>query len=282
MRILTILFFLLTPYFLCAQGAAAGQIIDDATNQPLAYVNIGVVGAGRGTVSDDAGNFSLRLPTSLNSKTLKLSILGYESLSFTVAEFRNKVEANKKIRLKPVGIDLQQIVVVPKFTKTKRLGNKAQKKLLTDGFDGDALGREGGIIVKLAEKYQPAVLLSFRTYIDNNPYDEIKFRLNFYSIKNGRPYKPLPQESIIISSKIKSGVLEVDLEQYDIVLKEDFAVTLEWIEDFGDSGMQGGLRFAMRLFGPTCVFRYASQDRWSAYDGFLAPSPCMNVTVGYR
>ncbi|MFK8164870.1 MAG: hypothetical protein AB8H12_20660 [Lewinella sp.] len=85
-----------------------------------------------------------------------------------------------------------------------------------------------------------------------------------------------------ITSKIKSGVLEVDLEPYDIVLQEDFAITLEWIEDFGESTWNNGLRFAMRRFGPKCVFRYASQDNWSAYSGLLAPSPCMNITVGYK
>lgn len=280
MRMTIILLFLLASCFLSAQEISSGQVIDAATNQPLAYVNIGIVGASRGTVSDDAGTFALHLPPGLDQRTLKLSILGYESLSFTVAEFRKKISLNKKINLKPIGIDLQQIVVVPKFTKTKRLGNKAKKKKLTDGFEGDALGREGGIVVKLADEYRPAVVLSFRTYIVNNPYEEIKFRLNFYRVVKGLPYKPLPQESIIVTSKIKSGILEVDLEQYDIVVEDDFAITLEWIEDFGDSGMRGGLRFAMRRFGPDCVFRYASQDSWSAYSGLLAPSPCMNVVVG--
>lgn len=281
MKTILTLFILLAPWLLAAQ-TTSGQIIDEGTSLPLAYVNIGVVGAGRGTVSDEGGNFSLNIPGGMDQKTLKLSILGYESRSFSVAEFRQKLRSKKKISLKPVGIDLQEIVVVPKFTKTKRIGNKATARKLTDGFDGDALGREGGMIVKLSDRYRPAVVLSFRAYVDNNPYEEIKFRLNFYSLRRGLPDKAIPQESIIITSKIKSGVLEVDLEPYDIVLKEDFAITLEWIEDFGDSGWNNGLRFAMRRFGPKCVFRYASQDSWSAYSGLLAPSPCMNVTIGYK
>ncbi len=284
MKTIVFLLLLLSPCFLFAQNVTSGQVIDEATNQPLAYVNIGVVGAGRGTVSNDAGNFSLRLPTGFDQETLKLSILGYESLSFTVAEFRRKIGTDKKISLKPIGIDLQQVVVVPRFTKTKRFGNRAQTKKLTDGFDGDLLGREGGIIVKLGKRYRPGVITEFRAFIVSNPYKEIKFRLNFYRLKNGRPGKPLSRKSIIITSKIKNGVLEANLEEYDIVVDDDFAMTLEWIEDFELAGKyrMGGLRFAMRRFGPTCVFRYASQDRWQAYSGLLAPSPCVNVTVGYR
>jgi hypothetical protein len=281
MKTILTLFILLTPWLLAAQNTT-GQIIDEGTTMPLPYVNIGVVGAGRGTVSDEDGNFSLNIPGGLDQRTLKLSILGYESLSFTVAEFRQQLRSEKKIYLKPVGINLQEIVVVPKFNQTRRIGNKATARKLTDGFDGDALGREGGIIVKLADRYRPAVVLTFRAYVDKNPYEEIKFRLNFYTLKKGLPYKSIPQKSIIVTSKIKSGVLEVDLEPYDIVLKEDFAITLEWIEDFGDNNWNNGLRFTMRRFGPKCVFRYASQDSWSAYSGLLAPSPCMNVTVGYK
>jgi hypothetical protein len=110
-------------------------------------------------------------------------------------------------------------------------------------------------------------VLAFRAYVDKKPYEEIKFRLNFYTLKKGLPYKSIPQKSIIVTSKIKSGVLEVDLEPYDIVLKEDFAITLEWIEDFGDSNWNNGLRFAMRRFGPKCLFRYTSQDSWSLIVG---------------
>jgi hypothetical protein len=281
MKTILTLIALFRPCLISAQETS-GRIIDATTTLPLAYVNIGVVGGRRGTVSDERGNFSLNIPSGLTQQTLKLSILGYESLSFTVAEFRQKLNSESEISLKPVGIDLQQIVVVPKFNKTKRIGNKATARKLIDGFDGDALGREGGMIVKLKDRYRPAVVLSFRAYVDNNPYEEIKFRLNFYSLKRGLPDKALPQESIIVTSKIKSGVLEVDLEPYEIVLKEDFAITLEWIEDFGDSNWNNGLRFAMRRFGPKCVYRYASQDSWSAYSGLLAPSPCMNVTVGYK
>ncbi|MEL6356808.1 MAG: hypothetical protein AAFQ37_07740, partial [Bacteroidota bacterium] len=72
-------------------------------------------------------------------------------------------------------------------------------------------------------------------------------------------------------------VFEMDLEEYNMVVNDDFAVTLEWIEDFGDDR----LLFSFKRFGPKCVYRYTSQADWEAYSGLLAPSPSVNVTIGY-
>ena len=71
--------------------------------------------------------------------------------------------------------------------------------MVVDSFvlGGGAAGCEGGIIVKLADRYRPAVVLAFRAYVDKNPYKEIKFRLNFYALKRGLSDQSIPQESII-------------------------------------------------------------------------------------
>lgn len=278
MKPFALLFLLLLPFVLSAQSRLSGKILDGGDNTPLAYVNIGVLGAGIGTVSDINGNFSLSVPSRFDGEQIKLSMLGYESKTFGVTEFRKLLQGKGKVALAPKPIDLQQIVVVPDFTKTKVIGNPARAMKLLDGFDGDELGREGGIIIKLKKRYQPAKVLKFQLYVARSTYDTLKFRLNFYSVKNNIPFQPLAQENVIITSGVKEGILEVDLEQYNIVVEDDFAVTLEWIEDFGS----GLLRFPFRRFGPRCVFRYASQDSWSSYSGLLAPSPALNVTVGYN
>lgn len=278
MKLPTLLLFILLPFFLSAQSRLSGRIFDGGSNTPLAYVNIGVLGAGIGTVSGLDGAFSLSIPSRLNQETIKLSMLGYESKTFGVTEFRQLMRSEGKVVLQPKQYDLEQIVVVPDFTKTKVIGNPARRMKLLDGFSGDKLGREGGIIIKLKKRYQPAKVIKFQLYIAYSTYDQLKFRLNFYSVRNNKPFKPLAQENVIITTDIKEGILEVDLEQYNIVVQDDFAVTLEWIEDFGE----GRLRFPFRRFGPRCVFRYASQDSWDSYSGLLAPSPALNVTIGYN
>ncbi|MEL6356115.1 MAG: carboxypeptidase-like regulatory domain-containing protein, partial [Bacteroidota bacterium] len=169
---------------LCTQTSLTGRIVDAATGKGLAYVNIGVVGKNVGTVSAPDGRFNLRLPTNLNEEQLKISMLGYKSRSFRVSEFRKKISAESHLPLHPQPIELQEVVVVPKYSRTKVLGNKAVPTRRSDGFDGDVLGREGGIIVKLKKRYRPAQILKFSIYIARNDYDLIKFRVNFYSVKN--------------------------------------------------------------------------------------------------
>jgi len=268
------LFFLFS--FLTSQAQFSGQIVDAKTNKGLAYVNIGVVGQNIGTVSDRNGNFKLRLSSNVKSGDLKMSMVGYESLTFSVSEFKREIVDNSQFFMKPQAIDLEEVVVMPAFTKTKMLGNRARPTSFDDGFDQDVLGREGGIIVKLKKRMRPAQVLKFRAYIHRNTYPEIRFRLNFYSIKKGIPFKKIIQKDIIVTSQIKRGVLEVNLEDYQIKVSEDFAVTLEWIEDMG----RGDLRFAFKILGPDCVTRNTSQSNWEIYTPALL-SPAVNVLVGY-
>ena len=280
------LLLLFLPLFLPAQNRYVGKVIDAKTKKALAYVNIGVVGKNVGTVSDRNGDFSLRLPparssragsSNVNTEELKMSMVGYESLSFSVSEFKKEIQDNNQFFMKPKVVDLDEVIVMPAFTKTKMLGNKARKTYFDDGFDQDVLGREGGIIVKLKPRLRPAQVLKFRTYINENTYPQIRFRLNFYSLKKGIPFKKIIQKNIIVTSEIQSGVLEVNLEDYQIKVAEDFAVTLEWIEDLGN---RGNLNFSFKLLGPDCVFRYTSQSNWEIYEPAIM-SPAMNVVIGY-
>ena len=251
-----------------------GQIVDAETNKSLPYVNIGVIGKNVGTVSWIDGSFHLQIPTNLDSEELKISMVGYEAMIFKVSEIRRILRTKPKIYLKPAIIDLKEVVVMPKFRKTKVLGNTTTSTKMTDGFYGDALGREGGAIIKLKKKFRPARVLKLRASIARNDYDTIKFRINFYDLKDGLPGEKIVQKNILVSSTIKQGILEVDLEPYEITLNEDFCVTLEWIEDFGNKR----LLFSMGFLGAKTVYRYTSQGSWEKYN-FVGPG--FNVTIGY-
>ena len=273
---------LLIPFFSYTQNILTGQIIDAKTKQGLAYVNIGIVGKNIGTVSAFNGDFRLKLPSNrayrgnssrLEDSKLKISMVGYRSISISLREFKKKLKANDKVMLFPATIELPEVIVFPKFNKTKTIGNKMAPTRFRDGFDEDVLGREGGIIVKLKKKFRPAQVLKFRVYIAYSTYDSIKFRLNFYDLKDKFPDQKLIQKDIIISSAVNEGAIEVDLEKYNIIVKDNFGVTIEWIEDFG----RGNLLFCFRRFGARCVYRYTSQANWIKYPR----SPAMNVTIGY-
>lgn len=248
-----ILFYSLTSF---GQNSFQGKVVDQKTGEALAYANIGILGKSVGTVSAMNGSFEIKLNTQHDEDVLKISMIGYKSFSLKVAKFKNKINKNPTIELVPTSFDLQEIVVVPKNLKTKVLGNKTNTTAITGGFASNDLGAEMGIIIKI--KKRPTYIQDFNVHISSCDLDTIKLRLNFYDIKKGLPNKKIVKQDIIISHTSKKGRLKVDLRDYNIVMEDDFFVSLEWLEDFGEKD----LHFSLKLFGKPMIYRNTSHADW--------------------
>jgi len=237
-----------------------GVIKDKNTKENLAYVNIGIVNKNTGTVSDVQGKFQLQLDNKNDAETMKLSMIGYESLRFKVIDFKKIVTENSIIYLEKSVSELKEIVIKNKNLQTGILGNVLEKKTVSAGFVNNVLGNEIGIIVKLKNK--PTFIESFRAIVDYNNYKELKFRLNFYDLKKGLPNNTILQDNIIVTSSIKKGELVIDLNDYNIMVNEDFFVSIELIEGLGE----GGLHFLADYSGSPIITRATSQGKWNKVD----------------
>lgn len=259
-----ILFFVLIVLSNCtviAQNVVYEGIIKDKnTKENLAYVNIGIVNKNTGTVSDVKGKFQLQLDNKLDAETMKLSMIGYKSLSFKVIDFKKAVIENPIIYLEKNVSELKEIVIKNKNLQTGILGNVLDKKTVSAGFVNNVLGNEIGIIVKLKSK--PTFIEAFRAIVDYNKYKELKFRLNFYDLKKGLPNNTILQDNIIVTSTIKKGELIIDLNDYNIMVNEDFFVSIELIEGLGE----GGLHFLADYSGSPIITRATSQGKWNKVD----------------
>ncbi len=255
-----------------ADAQVGGTIKAEGTAEVLPYVNIGIRGKGVGTVSDRNGEFEIDLSEKYYSDSLSISMIGYHSQIYLVKNFIDLIHKNSTIHLEENIQVLDEVIISSRRLKKRILGNKAKIRLYSDGFESDQLGSEAGIIIKI--KKSPTYVKKFTAYIAKNEHPELKFRLNFYDIKDGLPNKRILKENIIVTSKIKKGKLEVDLEKYNIVVEDDFFVSLEWIEYFGI----GELKFAIGFFGSPVIYRYASYDTWEREPPL---SPGFNVTVKY-
>ena len=255
------------------QTELIGQVIYALTEEPIPYVNIGLVDENIGTVSDEQGYFQLEIdPLQYSQSNLRFSMIGFESKTYVLQEYLQKELLI--IPLTEESTELEEVVVSTKRTKfeTKILGNKTTTKFIYAAFTTNKLGNEMGFVVR--QRKRPMILKKFNISLVENDYGLIRFRLNFYSVKNGLPTSTLLKENIIIETDTPSGIVSKDLAPYEIVIDEDFFVSIEWIEDLGP----GKLYFSGGFFGSPLIAREVSQGTWSKVG---SGSVGMNVEVRY-
>lgn len=256
-----------------AQTFVIGQVIDAATKEPLPYVNIGLLNKNIGTVSDETGYFELEVNTEQNSRdTLRFSMIGFETKSYTLNDFINQNEIEVYLAEKSTALDEVILSSKRKNYQTKILGNKTTSKALYAAFTSNKLGNEMGFIVR-ARKH-PMILKKFNISLVENDYGPIKFRLNIYDVLNGLPNKTLLKDNIFIETEESSGIVSLDLTPYEIILDQDFFIAIEWIEDLGP----GKLYFSGGFFGAPLFAREVSQGTWEKIG---TASVGMNVEVRY-
>lgn len=86
-----------------------GKVINEATNEPVSYTNIGLEGTLYGTASDGDGNFELKIPAGLVSKNIFFSAVGFKNKMFPVTTLFDK-EFNV-VKLQPQSYDIGKIDV---------------------------------------------------------------------------------------------------------------------------------------------------------------------------
>ena len=120
MRKIYVLILLLIAVPLAAQFDAhlTGHVLDEATGEHMAYVNVQLKGTTIGTVTDESGHYLLKdLP--IGRQTIVFSYLGYETLELPVV-----LEEDKTIELKAVIREktelINNVVVTANRYATKR------------------------------------------------------------------------------------------------------------------------------------------------------------------
>nr|WP_322623796.1 carboxypeptidase-like regulatory domain-containing protein [uncultured Flavobacterium sp.] len=240
-----------------------GILKDADTKEGIPFVNVGVMGKNVGTVSAEDGRFAISIPAGHENDTLRVSTLGYANRDFIVKDFVKAITSNEVVLLKPESIKLDEVVVSNKKPKQKTLGSGAKSKSMTLGFTSEKLGNELGALMKI--KGSPTKLLKFTAQVTSSDNPPAKMRLNFYSKtkKGNLPDALLTTENIIVTLPKNAEPLVVDLTKYNIMVEDDFYVTLEWLQDIPSK-----VRFSAGFMGPTMVARDTSQGGWEKINSF--------------
>ena len=85
-----------------------GKIIDQKTEKPLVFASVLVVNTGVGTVSNNEGDFILKVPVSLKDNAIRFSFMGYKSLSYKLSDLKPD---NNIVSLSLETINIKDVVV---------------------------------------------------------------------------------------------------------------------------------------------------------------------------
>ena len=240
-------------------------VVDLNTREPIPFVNIGILGKNLGTVSDDAGKFSLEVPKAgwSSSDTLRFSAIGYQSVDVVLL---HEPELPPSIYLKPITLTLPTVVVNPKkFKRPKVLGHRNNSAKMIFYFQSNRLGTElcNRIEVKKGSYY----LKKAHFNIAQNKFGPLFFRVHVYENAAGKPGKNLLPKELIVSSELKSGTLSVDLAPYNLVLDTDFFIGLEWVKTLNKGNISKDLQFCIGLGQAGGIFaKGTSQALWHKID----------------
>jgi len=151
-------------------------LIQGKNNKSLGYASIGIVGTTIGTVSNTEGTFVFKIPKKYNEKTLKVSMLGYESYSIIISKIQNN---NINIQLSETTYNISEVEVKPKDAKEiiRKVIEKIPINYSTEPINMDGFYREmafeNDTCVELAEA---ACKFYYRPY--NEIYDKKEARRN--------------------------------------------------------------------------------------------------------
>ncbi|MES2332535.1 MAG: carboxypeptidase-like regulatory domain-containing protein [Bacteroidota bacterium] len=243
-----------------------GKILEQKSNQPLAYVSIGIPDKPFGTLSDTLGNFAFHIAKENVTDTLQISLVGYFSKRIAVKDFIGSNQATISLSIRIV--ELAEVVVGHQKTYTETIGRQASGKFVQLSIHNkksvtETIGSEMGMRYKTS--HAGAILKDFNVNLSANNFNSIKYRINIYSVKDNMPDTLLCNRQIFMTTDpFKTGWININLEPYQVKVNKDFIVTVQWVGSRMDHKEDPVtmIPVAMSLFSKNCYVRVAALDKW--------------------
>lgn len=221
-----------TPALYAQTIILEGQVLNERTNEPVPFATLGVPGRGIGTVADEQGRYLLRLPPGLTD-TLVVTSVGFSRTAIAPAALAS---GQRVFRVAPQEQTLRDVVVEHPRVHPALLGRNKEKGDVhwTGGSSGketvdDEWGWEMGTLL---HPTRPTYLEEFHVFLAANTYEQLRFRLNLYTVENGRPGRALLTQDIqLLTSNQQRGWLTVDLRPYALTLAaQPVMATIQWLQ----------------------------------------------------
>lgn len=259
----------------------SGQIFDSKNKQPIAYVNVGIIGKGIGTVSDEKGKFTLIIDDKLINDTLKITILGYLPIKYKVADaIAMYGNSEAKLFLEESSYSLTEVIIRPIKYATKVVGNTNSGSPCVYFIGRDTAvkydGCEIGTLIKLKNK--PAFIDAINFSICSNDFDSLTLRLNIYSQNNVNILK----HPIYVTLKKGQKEVTINTKQYNIRVEDDFIIAFEALQILqSKKGKAGSKKFSFSggFSGSDMMTRMNIYDKWAKTKAVVIG---FNATITYQ
>ena len=271
-----ILILLIICHGILSSQVIKGKVLDSKTKEPISFTNIGILGKGIGTVTNEDGTFELNISKSNADDIIRFSYIGYNSHSFTNSQYQKQYSDITIVYLTESNYNLNEVVIRPKEFKSKVVGNTGKSienaSFVDNSLDTSNIGFEVGTRIKIKERptYIDEVVINF----SKNESKGCIFRLNIYDgkIKNT---PNILKEPIYITIDNELSVLKIDLKKYNILVENDFIIALECVKR--TSKMRVNMYAVMG--GSDICIRSSINDEWE-FISLLGFS--MSSTVTYE
>ncbi len=220
---------------------AEGYVLDDATGQPLPFVNIYFLNTTRGTTSDLDGRYKIK--TREQSDTLVFSMMGYHSAKVFV-------EKGKKyrlvIRLKENTQLLDEVVIKPtenpahiilrKIIKNKHRNNPEK----FERFNCQTYTTLTGILTNVTKEnlklvIPPPLIKTLPVTLDSLSRPVLPFYQSEKIADNFIDKKDNVSQTVVLAKKTKGivGLEDIDIEGYDNSLSAEMNFYKNYVDIFG-------------------------------------------------
>lgn len=282
-------------FLLCFLIRASSQdiagTVKNKNQQGIPYVNVGIPANAFGVISDEKGNFKLKITTEKESDTVRISSIGYTALFMRLDDFKKQCAEQVPFILAEDVKELAIVQVRPNDYETKVLGtthvadlqcinlsslrqkdSASVKRYREKGIGEKAAGIEIGNLISIKKGRQTFIdRIQFKTCLGET--DTAIYRVNIYFegetakrvispigiIKLIRSNNQL-KEPIIVKTIGKTEVHDIDMSSQNIQVDDDFIIGLECIYA---SNAQMNIGAVPALFGSTdLLIRESIMDEW--------------------
>jgi hypothetical protein len=199
-----------------------GRVLDKSDKQPLPYSSVYLSGKAIGTVTNDNGQFQLKLPSKYLADTIIVSSIGYKRIKAPVSTFLNE---EKDYLLKPDVISIQEVII-------RKISPVNLLQSATEAVDENYPGRPAILtsfyreMIKKGSRYMmvsEAILENYKPgYNRSAASDQVKI------LKGRKSQDPGTRDTVIL--KLKAGLNT--MLQLDVVKNMPDFLTGENTQDY--------------------------------------------------